>query len=49
MAAGMFMSGYSLGTFTGPTVGGFIFDIIEKTEAAVNSECDWNRALHTDR
>jgi hypothetical protein len=28
MAAGMFMSGYSLGTFAGPTIGGFIFDEI---------------------
>lgn len=49
MAAGMFMSGYSLGTFAGPTIGGFFFDIIENTEAAVNSECNWERALNTDR
>lgn len=49
MAAGMFMSGYSLGTFAGPTIGGFIFDIIENTDAAVNSECIWGRALNIDK
>lgn len=34
MAAGMFMSGYSLGTFAGPTIGGFIFDLLEETTKA---------------
>lgn len=44
MAAGMFMSGYSLGTFAGPTIGGFIFDFIENSEAAINSDnCNWAR------
>ena len=36
MSAGIFMSSYSLGTFIGPTVGGFIFTALE--EAAVDRE-----------
>lgn len=46
MAAGMFMSGYSLGTFAGPTIGGFIFDAINDSASAINSEnCDWYRNI----
>ena len=41
------MSGYSLGTFSGPTIGGFVFDIIENSEFAVSSECNWFRAYNT--
>jgi len=48
MAAGMFMSGYSLGTFAGPTIGGFVFDLIEETQSAINSECNWVRYLYKD-
>lgn len=29
MSAGLFMSGYSLGTFVGPTIGGLIVDQFE--------------------
>jgi len=46
MAAGMFMSAYSLGTFAGPTIGGFIEDYIMESEAAINSgNCNWARNI----
>jgi len=39
MAAGMFMSAYSFGTFLGPTIGGIVFDYIEQTESAESFAC----------
>lgn len=37
MAAGMFMSAYSLGTFSGPTIGGIIIDALEGSSQCIKS------------